>query len=53
MAELHRASGLATGFRDTKTYARYAMGWFTGVKAGTTALHRGSTPGYTTAMGIT
>ena len=47
------ALGLATGFRDTKTYGSYAMGWFTGEKAGTTALHHGgSTPGYTTEMAI-
>jgi CubicO group peptidase (beta-lactamase class C family) len=53
MAELHRPSGLATGFRDTRTFGSYAMGWFTGVKAGTTALHHGgSTPGYMTALAI-
>ena len=53
MAELHRPSGLATGFRDSKTYGSYAMGWFAGEKAGTAALHHGgSTPGYTTAMAI-
>ena len=52
-AALHRPSGLATGFRDTTTYGSYAMGWFTGEKAGTTALHHGgSTPGYTTEMAI-
>jgi hypothetical protein len=50
---LHRPSGLATGFRDTKTYGSYAMGWFTGERAGTTALHHGgSTAGYTTEMAI-
>jgi CubicO group peptidase (beta-lactamase class C family) len=52
-ATLHRPSGLATGFRDTKTYGSYAMGWFAGEKAGTPALHHGgSTPGYTTEMAI-
>jgi hypothetical protein len=53
MATLHRPSGLATGFRDTKTYGSYAMGWFAGHKAGIPTLHHGgSTPGYTTEMAI-
>ena len=34
-----------TGFRDTKVYGSYAMGWFAGEKAETPALHHGgSTP---------
>jgi CubicO group peptidase (beta-lactamase class C family) len=53
MAELHRPSGLPTGFRDAKAYGSYAMGWFRGEKAGAAVLHHGgSTPGYTTAMAI-
>jgi len=53
IAQLHRPSPFATGFRDTKTYAGYAMGWFTGERAGVATLHHGgSTPGYTTEMAI-
>ena len=53
IALLHRPSPFATGFRDAKTYAAYAMGWFTGERAGAAALHHGgSTAGYTTEMAI-
>jgi CubicO group peptidase (beta-lactamase class C family) len=50
LAELHRAAATPR-FRDTRTYAGYAMGWFTGEKAGTRVLHHGgSTPTFMTEM---
>jgi len=50
VAELHRPAALPR-FRDTRTYAGYAMGWFTGEKAGERALHHGgSTPTFMTEM---
>jgi len=50
VAELHRPAALPR-FRDTRTYAGYAMGWFTGEKAGERVLHHGgSTPTFMTEM---
>jgi CubicO group peptidase (beta-lactamase class C family) len=50
VAELHRPAA-TPGFRDKRTYAGYAMGWFTGEKAGATVLHHGgSTPSFMAEM---
>ncbi len=54
MAELHRVSAARPlGFRDTKGYAGYAMGWFAGEMAGVPVLHHGgSTPNFASHMVI-
>ncbi len=50
LAELHRPAA-TPHFRDTRPYAGYGMGWFTGEKAGVRVLHHGgSTPSFMTEM---